>query len=529
MLSAVDARTLRGWLHDGREIALLDVREHGQYGESHLFSGIPLPYSRLELDIVRLVPRHATRIVVYDDGALGVGQRAAGRLTELGYANVHVLEEGTRGWAAAGLPLFAGVNVPSKSFGELAEHFYHTPRLKPAEVDALLRSGEDVVVLDGRPFSEYQKMNIPGSRCCPNGELVYRFREMVPDPKTKVVINCAGRTRSIIGAQTLINFGAPNPVYALENGTQGWYLEDLPLEHGSQRRYPPVSQGTDVTALRARAEALAAEQGVGFADAAEINRWLEDVSRTTYLCDVRTPEEFAAGTLAVAVHAPGGQLIQATDQWIAVRNARIVLIDEEGVRAPVTATWLKQMGHDVFVLRGGISAPVRGGAAAPAPIALPKLEPIAVDALAAMIASGEATVVDLRPSMAFRKAHIPGSDWSIRPRLADLQVRGRPVLVADDEGIARIAAHDLTRAGFASIGSLAGGFAAWQASGRPTEATPGLPPDADCIDYLFFVHDRHDGNKDAARRYLAWETHLIEQLDPLERSAFRFGRQDAAA
>jgi hypothetical protein len=31
-------------------------------------------------------------------------------------------------------------------------------------------------------------------------------------------VNCAGRTRSIIGTQSLINAGVPNPVTALRNG-----------------------------------------------------------------------------------------------------------------------------------------------------------------------------------------------------------------------------------------------------------------------------------------------------------------------
>ena len=90
----VDARTLKSWLHDGQEIALLDVREHGQYGESHLFYATPLPYSRLELDVARLVPRPSVRTVVCDGGD-GVAERAAARLRALGYTQVAVLQGGT--------------------------------------------------------------------------------------------------------------------------------------------------------------------------------------------------------------------------------------------------------------------------------------------------------------------------------------------------------------------------------------------------------------------------------------------------
>ena len=69
---------LKAALHDGGELAVLDVREHGQYGESHLFHATPLPYSRLELEIRRLVPRFGVRLVVCDDDGRdgGVARRA---------------------------------------------------------------------------------------------------------------------------------------------------------------------------------------------------------------------------------------------------------------------------------------------------------------------------------------------------------------------------------------------------------------------------------------------------------------------
>ena len=41
------------------------------------------------------------------------------------------------------------------------------------------------------------------------------------DSHTEIIIGCAGRTRSIIGTQNLINYGIKNSVKALENGTPG--------------------------------------------------------------------------------------------------------------------------------------------------------------------------------------------------------------------------------------------------------------------------------------------------------------------
>ncbi|WCM92773.1 rhodanese-like domain-containing protein [Acidovorax sp. NCPPB 2350] len=510
---------LKTWLHDGEEIAVLDVREHGQYGEAHLFYATPLPFSRLELDVRRLVPRRDVRVVVYDDGAAppaGVAWRAAARLQALGYGRVAVLDGGAPGWKAAGYVLFAGVNLPSKTFGELAERAYHTPRVSAAQLAAMLAAPSPVVVLDGRPVSEFRKMNIPTATCCPNGELALRVRSLVPDDTTPIVVNCAGRTRSIIGAQTLINLGLPNPVYALENGTQGWFLADQMLEHGGTRRYPEDSGSP---ALRGAAQRLAERNGVPTVSAATVRGWAADALRTLFLCDVRTPEEFARGSLPGAQHAPGGQLMQALDQYVGVRGARLVLFDDDGVRAPTVASWLRQMGHDASVLEGGLGS----GLALPAPAAPepPPLARISVEELSARLGRGDIALVDLRPGMAYRAGHIDGARWSIRPRLAeDLAGLAQQIaVVADEPALAAWALADCRTAQPPLL--LDGGLPAWQAAGKPVVATPDLPDDGACIDHLFFVHDRHDGNKEAARRYLDWETGLIAQLDAQELQSFR--------
>jgi rhodanese-related sulfurtransferase len=522
MQSSVTAPELKAMVHDGGELALLDVREPGQFGESHLLFATPLPYSRLELDVTALVPMKCVRVVLCDDGASELAALAAKRLRHLGYENVAVLEGGTRGWAEAGYTLFSGVNVPSKLFGELVEHEYGTPRISVTELARMKEAGEDFVIVDGRPFSEYQKMNIPGGICCPNAELPYRIQEIVRNPATKIVVNCAGRTRSILGAQILLNFGVQNPVFALENGTQGWVLADMELERGASRKYPDRVSNAELPRLTSQAADLMERHGVRSVAEQEARAWLAESGRTTYLVDVRTPEEFAAGSLPGAVHAPGGQLIQATDQWVGVRNARIVLIDSDGVRAPVVASWLKQLGCDVHVLEGGVKAKV--SAPAPAEPRLPTLPGITARDLSTALGSGACTVFDLGGSMGFRKAHIPGSRWSTRSRIAgDARAAvGDIVLVADDPRVARAAAIDLADAGITRVKVLDGGLAAWRAAGLPTESGD-APPDAECIDHLFFVHDRHAGNREAMRQYLAWETGLIAQLDAEDRKLFKVG------
>ncbi|HKD57680.1 MAG TPA: rhodanese-like domain-containing protein, partial [Hyphomicrobiaceae bacterium] len=194
MTVTIDASTLKGWLSDGGEIALIDVREAGQFGQGHLFFAVPLPYSRFELGLYALVPNRGVRMVLCDGGEEAVAQRAARRAEALGYHRVHVLRDGTAAWQRAGYTLYEGVNVPSKTFGELVEHERHTPRITALQLDAMRGAGENFVIVDGRPFAEYHKMNIPGGICCPNGELVLRIGDIAPDANTKIVVNCAGRT-----------------------------------------------------------------------------------------------------------------------------------------------------------------------------------------------------------------------------------------------------------------------------------------------------------------------------------------------
>ena len=520
---SVNPAALKSMLHDNAEIALLDVREAGQFGESHLLFATPLPYSRLELDVFQLVPRRTARIVVCDDGRLGIAELAAARLRQLGYADVTALAGGTRAWAAAGYALFRGVNVPSKTLGELVEHACHTPRITPQDLARMQAANEDFIILDGRPFAEYNKMNIPGGICCPNAELPYRIATMVRSPATKIVVNCAGRTRSIIGAQTLINFGVSNPVVALENGTQGWYLADFKLEKQATRRYPDAVDPATLPAAREAARKLMRRFGVDEVAASAVDRWLRDPARTTYLCDVRTAEEFAADAIPGTLHTPGGQLIQATDQWVAVRHARVVLIDGEGVRAPVVASWLAQLGYDACVLAGGTRSGLQV-ATAPPP-ALLALPAISAPDLKQALESKRATAFDLNASMAFRRGHVPGSRWSIRTRIVDdvRKVTGRLALIADDPRVAQLAAVELGAAGKGDVVLLAGGLAAWTKAGFPLESSPEKPTDAECIDHLFFVHDRHAGNRAAMRQYLAWESGLLAQLDAWDRAEFRVG------
>jgi rhodanese-related sulfurtransferase len=349
----VSTAEIRAALIARTEIALFDVRDEASFAEAHPLFAASLPLDRLDREVVVRVPRRTTPIVVYDNGE-HLAPLAVSQLRTLGYTNVGTLEGGLDGWRDAGGEVFRDVNVPSKAFGELVESRRHTPSLSADELKALLDSDADVVVLDARRFDEYNTMSIPTGISVPGGELVYRVGELAPNPETLVVVNCAGRTRSIMGAQSLVNAGIPNRVAALRNGTIGWTLAGLTLDRGQTRRFPSVRART-VAAASAAARAVAQRAGVGRIHRERLEALATDEARTLYRFDVRTAEEFAAGHLRGFRLAPGGQLAQETDVFAPVRGARIVLADNDGVRADMTASWLAQMAWEVFVLDGALS------------------------------------------------------------------------------------------------------------------------------------------------------------------------------
>ncbi|KVP64552.1 rhodanese-related sulfurtransferase [Burkholderia ubonensis] len=491
--AAASYQDVRARLLAGDEIALIDVREEDPYAQGHPLWAANFPLSKLELDAWTRIPRRDTPIVVYGDAAgEDLAPRAAARLAQLGYGDVRLLDGGLAGWRAAGGELFIDVNVPSKSFGEWVEAERHTPSLSAQEVQALIDARADVVIVDARRFDEYRTMNIPTSTSVPGAELVLRVRALAPDPATRVIVNCAGRTRSIIGTQSLINAGLPNPVAALRNGTIGWTLAGQALEHGAARRFPDEIDATLRADARRAARKVAERAGVPRIALADVAA-LAEPGRTLYRFDVRTPEEYEAGHLPGFASAPGGQLVQETDHHAPVRGARIVLADDDGVRADMTASWLAKMGWDVRVVEAGAQAfgetgqPPRDVPAAPG---VAEVSPATLAGWLREAAPDEIAIVDVTASANYVKRHIPGAWFAVRAQLRD--------------ALALLPAS-------AQIVVLAGGTAAWIDAGLPVEAgdTRLASPR---IDRYRRPYEGTDNAAAAMQAYLDWEFGLVEQL-----------------
>lgn len=511
MIKTISAWEIRSAWKCGSEIALIDVREEGPYAEAHPFFAISLPVSEIEQKLPALAPRVSVPVAVYDNGE-GYVQEAVDRIRELGYADVAILDGGLRGYQDIG-EVFRDVNVPSKAFGELVEAIQKTPHLPAPQAKGFMDHYDNYIVLDARRFDEYNTMSIPGGQSCPGGELVYRIFEVAPDPATNIIVHCAGRTRSIIGTQSLVNAGIPNKVHALENGTIGWTLAGYDLDTGKSRRVRPPSSSA-VDRARQHTTEWATHVGVQYIASSELGRLLEEASkRTIYLFDVRDPSEYAKDHPTGFSSAPGGQLVQATDEWVGVRGARIVLFDTEGVRAPMAASWLVQMGWECYVIRPGTSL----SPCLPYPsIAIRAVEEQDCLTVGDLGADEHATVIDLARSPIYRKEHIPGAWYSSGPELTrDIKRvvgRGRIVLTCPDGNIAAINLAVAKRA----IGSdqkvllLQGGTRAWKASGYPmsTECHWLSEP----IDTYQRPYEGIQNADEAMQGYIEWEHGLVAQI-----------------
>ncbi|QPF86427.1 thiosulfate sulfurtransferase [Bradyrhizobium genosp. L] len=365
-LPTVTPQNIRSALLLRQEIALLDVRHEAAFATGHPLFAANMAADRIAIEAALRLPRADVPIVLYDDGE-GLVDAAGRELAALGYRDVRALAGGLHGWRLAGYEVFEDVNSYAKAFGELVEARRHTPSLGADEVAALIAQKANIAILDVRRFDEYATMNIPGSVSVPGAELVLRAANAATDPDTTIIVNCAGRTRSIIGTQSLINAGLPNKVRALRNGTIGWTLARHDLEHGADRR----GDIAPFEGAEENARDVAYRAGVRHIGTSELAALEREAHRTLYRFDVRDAAEYASGHLAGFRHYAGGQLVQEIDMAAPVRGARIVLTDDKGIRADMTASWLAQMGWEVYVLAGGY----HGGLEVGPPRVLPKPDP----------------------------------------------------------------------------------------------------------------------------------------------------------
>ncbi len=518
MAERIDPHTLNGLLNGDDQFALIDVRESGEYNSSHIPGASLIPRRRIEYIIESSVPAKSVHIVVCDDD----GQRApfaAATLERLGYPHVSILDGGVNRWSSLEYPTEWGVNVPSKDFGEKMEVVHHVPEISADDLHQRIERGDKLVILDTRTPEEYQRFCIPGGRSMPGGELALRITDVARevDEDTTVVINCAGRTRSIMGARVLQRMGVP--ALGLRNGTSGWLLAGYELESGADRLELPTVSAAGRAAANAYASRLAEEDGVRYLDAPALEQLMDRRdAEPAYLIDVRTEEEYREGHVPGFSWWPGGQAVQRADDVAVVKNAAIVFCCDDLARSTVTASIYRQMGfNEVFAVTGGTTAWAASGrdleagmppnviaGLAEADAAVRKVTPEALEAAH----PGHVLFVDT--SQDFARAHVPGAKWISR---SWLEIEAPGAVPSKDSSIvvtcnngrnSTLAAATLGEMGYTNVAVLEGGMAAWRRAGLAAEEglTGIVRPPAD-VNYLGV--DRSYGEM---MHYLRWETEL---------------------
>ncbi|MEO8557442.1 MAG: rhodanese-like domain-containing protein [Rhodospirillales bacterium] len=500
-----------------RDWALFDIREKGETVDGHIFGASTLPRRLVEFRIAELVPDRKTRIFIYGGGKDNRAELVLKTLHKIGYANAQEIAGGLPAWEAAGGEVWTGTNVPSKDFGEMIHVVEHVPSISVQKYAELLKEGK-LITCDVRTPEEFLGGHLPGAVSCPSFDIALKAADLAKEYPI-IIVNCAGRTRSIIGASSLVQLGFKN-VYALENGTSGWLLEDGKLEKGEAA---PVGAPSKESVAQAEAAAakLGAAHGARHIDHAGFKKLLAARRDTNiYIFDVRPLKAYQEGHIDGTLSLPGGQAVQRTDDFVLVRDATVVLIDQNEARAMMTAYWYRRMGiANVFVLRGGVDAwtaageKLVAGRKHPQPLGIEearkkvvKLKPQAIDKL---IREHQCVVLDVGASLQYAAGHLPGANWRPRGWLESIikdaaSPNDEIVVTASEEGQSVFAAATLRDMGYAKVVVLEGGTKAWRDAGlplekgKPTEVFGGpdfwLPP--------------YEQGREGMIRYLDWEIKL---------------------
>src|SRR5919108_3326417 len=485
MANTISCRYLAALIASNSLYAVLDVRERGDYNAGHISPATSLPRSQIEFRIRALLPNLKIPLIVYDDG----GKRAAlaaATMGELGYANISVLEGGLPAWTEISYSTVNGVNVLSKAFGEKIHHERKIPEILPADLKRLQDNGADLMILDVRTPEEYRRFCVPGGINIPGGDLILWADHLRHKPGTTVVINCAGRTRSIIGTAALNRMGLSN-VYALRNGTMGWVLAGLEIESKPSRaeQQAPAESRDKAADFALR---LSEEEEIPQISVRDLDRILaEESTGVTYLVDVRSEGEYDSGHIRGSLSIPGGQAVQRADDFIAVRNGKIIFVSDQSARAVMAAYWYQQMGYrDVSILQGGLRAwsgsgkPLARGTEGPEPLGFDLAKRSARLKTPAEIQKrlqhSGVTVLDVGGSVDFNTNHLPDARWISRGWLEQklplhVSDRNEPFILSCSDGKNSVlAARTLAEMGYWNVDVLDAGVGAWMGRGYSTDA-----------------------------------------------------------
>ena len=499
--------------------AMLDVRDLIESECGHIPGATILPRRRIEFRIEALVRDRATPLIVVDSGEdIADGARdpraalACDTLAALGYRHVAALDGGVAAWRHAGLPIVSGTQVSSKAFGRRIGDLERVPSVDVETLRRWLDEGRRVALCDVRGADEHTEGCIPGAVSLPGFEIVSHALDMAAEADV-IVLCSSARTRSLIVARTLIDLGLSD-VVTLDGGALAWTLAGHELEVGSRRRRvkpsTPARQFAELGSAR-----LAKHFGVARIESAELAALLYATSGNFNAFDLRNLGSHVVAHVPRSVSVSNDALIVRHDELIAVRDAPVVLIDDDPVRALLTGVWLRRLGLPcVQELAGGFAAWTTSGRPASTVAEMPlgwgeasAVTPgLGVDDVSRWLAAyAPAHVLHVDTSASYRRGHLPGAQWLPRGWLEPRIARVAPsldealLLTCTDGAQSAFAAATLRQRGYVHVAWLQGGTRLWTAAGRALETSP-LPPHDD--DEMLPPARR---DPQAMRDYLDWE------------------------
>ena len=454
-------------------IAFIDIRSRHHYVANHPVFAVNAPIDSLETHCDTLFgSESATALVIGDDELLTTW--ASHLITQKTNLQPKVIRGGFSAWEAAGLPTWGGEYTPSKAFGEWVEQTGSMSHISPLE--AMKSPVHDQ--FDVRPLEEFNRFTLPGSRHCPTGRL-----GALKTQQTHLRVHCAGRTRGIIAAQTLVDLDFPATIQCISGGTQGWEIA------GGTRQFNHPTEQVDLipsSEENSRAQVLIKKYHLPIFTATEEVAWLNESRdfRLLTVCEDQLDTPSISPTT----------LIQSTDQYLGTHHIPVIVEGPHALDVSVTVLWLRRMGWDARIRETNATASQTTHEISAQQSAFVKIE-------------DHCTVIDTRPSRSFSRSRVQNSSWVPRSLFRELLPTVTYVVICETDATKRQTAILLAWLGIEQATCIG-----WQ------EVSPDLIDHSHIqhrthpVDQPLFFPNRHHGNLEDAKGYLHWEHSLLPTL-----------------
>jgi len=314
-------------------VAFLDVRTRKAYVQEFAFGAVNCPLDRFSLMIADLVPDRSTLIIM-----IGANKKAISNtnliLLKKKYSNVHYIKGDYQAWKKAKLPMWAGEFTLSKAFGEWIEATGKVNNIFPNKLNRMHQQPDSQLLqIDARPKIEYEKFTLPYSKHCSGGELPAYLQKT--SSKKTIIVHCAGRTRSIIAYQTLLDFNISQKKYVLNGGTQNWVLNGL--ERAYQQKSDIQKHKVNITQDKTLAKTII--QKFKLPSVARIKN-IKGVHGFVIQSEIINNQKIPYWKNVNAT-----TLVQNTDKFIASTSTPIYIYSDIPTSAVFSVLWLTRMGY----------------------------------------------------------------------------------------------------------------------------------------------------------------------------------------